>query len=313
MGTLGIINGIIDAKIQSPYYYIFANNNTYGIKAARRPFSSAISNSQTDKPQVNDSVYTFMESVYHMPNGCADYLDSCASADRTTFHGKVVCATASNICRGLIRNIYTSLSGRGTYDIRHPSDDPTPPDHFVAYLNLAPVQAALGVNINYTTTSSDAVAMGFGDYGDFAYPTFKPGLERLLARGVRVALFYGDADFTCNWLGGEAVSLALDFPEAAAFRAAGYAPLVVEGREYGVVRQYGNFSFARIYDSGHEIPYYQPEASLEFFRRTLAGVGVSDGKERVGEGGYGTNGTAEATHTQSYVPLPTCEPGVNAC
>lgn len=35
MGTLGIINGIIDAKIQSPYYYIFANNNTYGIKAVR--------------------------------------------------------------------------------------------------------------------------------------------------------------------------------------------------------------------------------------------------------------------------------------
>jgi carboxypeptidase C (cathepsin A) len=23
------------------------------------------------------------------------------------------------------------------------------------------------------------------------------------------------------------------------------------------VRQYGNFSFARIYESGHEVPYYQ--------------------------------------------------------
>ncbi|GME42505.1 Carboxypeptidase S1-like protein A [Neofusicoccum parvum] len=294
MGTLGIINGIIDAKIQSPYYYIFANNNTYGIKA------------------VNDSVYTFMENVYHMPNGCADYLDSCASADRSTFHGKVVCATASNICRGLIRNIYTSLSGRGTYDIRHPQDDPTPPDYFVDYLNLASVQQALGVNINYTSTSSDAVAMGFGDYGDFAYPTFKSDLEHILAQGVRVALFYGDADFTCNWLGGEAVSLALEFPDQDAFRAAGYAPFVVEGTEYGVVRQHGNFSFARIYDSGHEIPYYQPEASLEYFRRTLAGLSISDGLERV-DGGYETNGTAEATHTQSYVPLPTCSPGVNAC
>ncbi|KAL1641670.1 hypothetical protein SLS58_005948 [Diplodia intermedia] len=294
MGTLGIINGIIDAQIQSPYYYIFANNNTYGIKA------------------VNDSVYTFMESVYHMPNGCSDYLSACAAADRSTFHGKVTCATASNICRGLIRNIYTSLSGRGTYDIRHPHDDPTPPDFFVDFLNLADTQRALGVSLNYTSTSSAAVSMGFGDHGDFAYPSFKGELEALLERGVRVALFYGDADFTCNWMGGEAVALALEFAGQEAFRGAGYAPLVVGGTEYGVVRQHGNFSFARIYESGHEIPYYQPEASLEFFKRTLEGLSVSDGAVRVG-GGYGTNGTAEATHTQSYVPLPTCSPGVNAC
>lgn len=33
--------------------------------------------------------------------------------------------------------------------------------------------------------------------------------------------------------------------------------MVVDGTEYGEVRQYGNFSFARIYESGHEVPYYQ--------------------------------------------------------
>lgn len=33
--------------------------------------------------------------------------------------------------------------------------------------------------------------------------------------------------------------------------------MVVDGTEYGEVRQYGNFSFARIYEAGHEIPYYQ--------------------------------------------------------
>lgn len=33
--------------------------------------------------------------------------------------------------------------------------------------------------------------------------------------------------------------------------------MVVGGTEYGEVRQYGNFSFARIYESGHEVPYYQ--------------------------------------------------------
>jgi carboxypeptidase C (cathepsin A) len=38
--------------------------------------------------------------------------------------------------------------------------------------------------------------------------------------------------------------------------------MVVDGTEYGEVRQYGNFSFARIYESGHEIPYYQRKSSL---------------------------------------------------
>lgn len=48
-----------------------------------------------------------------------------------------------------------SFSGRGTYDIRHPSDDPTPPPYIEPYLNQAHVQNAIGVNLNYTTSNSD--------------------------------------------------------------------------------------------------------------------------------------------------------------
>ena len=34
------------------------------------------------------------------------------------------------------------------------------------------------------------------------------------------------------------------------FAAAGYAPLMYGGVEYGEVREYGNFSFTRIYEAG---------------------------------------------------------------
>lgn len=37
--------------------------------------------------------------------------------------------------------------------------------------------------------------------------------------------------------------------------------MVVDGTEYGEVRQYGNLSFVRIYESGHEVPYYQRKSS----------------------------------------------------
>lgn len=33
--------------------------------------------------------------------------------------------------------------------------------------------------------------------------------------------------------------------------------MVVDGTEYGEVRQYGNFSFLRVYEAGHEVPFYQ--------------------------------------------------------
>jgi carboxypeptidase C (cathepsin A) len=50
--------------------------------------------------------------------------------------------------------------------------------------------------------------------------------------------------------------------------------MVVDGTEYGEVRQYGNFSFARIYESGHEIPYYQRKFS-PLFRTCLVSQSTS--------------------------------------
>jgi carboxypeptidase C (cathepsin A) len=41
--------------------------------------------------------------------------------------------------------------------------------------------------------------------------------------------------------------------------------MLVDGTEYGSVRQYGNFSFARIYEAGHEIPYYQRMSHSHLF------------------------------------------------
>ena len=55
----------------------------------------------------------------------------------------------------------------------------------------------------------------------------------LLKNSVRVALYYGDADYICNWFGGEAVSLNISYAHTAEFKKAGYAPFVVDSEEYG--------------------------------------------------------------------------------
>lgn len=110
-------------------------------------------------------------------------------------------------------------------------------------------------------------------------------------------------DYICNWFGGEAVSLAANFSGAEQFRAAGYTPMVVDGVQYGETREYGNFSFTRIYEAGHEVPYYQPLASLALFNRTINMFDIATGETKITPD-YATNGTAESTHTNPFVPLP---------
>jgi hypothetical protein len=111
------------------------------------------------------------------------------------------------------------------------------------------------------------------------------------------------ADYNIGF-GGQAISLSINYTHTEEFAAAGYEPFVVDGVEYGEVRQFGNFSFTRIYESGHEIPYYQPIAALEFFRREVLHLDIATGLVPV-TANYSSTGTANATHTESFVPLPT--------
>lgn len=284
MNTLGIGNGIIDEYIQAPWYPEFAVNNTYGIKA------------------YNDTVYNYAKFAAHMSGGCLDFVQECRATNRTTFSDNVLCQEAADMCRDNVESPYYHYGGRGVYDIRHPYDDPTPPGYFPDYLNMASVQDALGVSLNYTESNND-ISWAFQSTGDFVYEYFLKDIEDLLDAGVRVALYYGDADYICNWFGGQAVSLAVNYTHKAEFAAAGYAPLMVDGTEYGEVRQYGNFSFLRIYEAGHEVPYYQPQASLAMFNRTIQHMDIATGEKAV-TADLGTTGEATATHTEPFVALP---------
>ncbi|CEL08254.1 Putative Carboxypeptidase S1 (Precursor) [Aspergillus calidoustus] len=287
--SLGIINGIIDEGIQASYYPEFAVHNTYGIEA------------------VNETVYNYMKFANEMPNGCQDQVALCKLTNRTSLSDFALCTEATNMCRDNVEGPYYSFGGRGVYDIRHPYDDPTPPGLFEPFLRQDWVMNALGVSVNYTSSNQE-VYFAFQQRGDFVFPNFLEDLEEILTYPVRVSLIYGDADYICNWFGGEAVSLAIDYPHKNQFHAAGYVPLLVDGIEYGETREFGNFSFTRVYEAGHEVPYYQPEASLQLFNRTLFGYDIPEGKVKI-RGGFATDGTATATHTESFVALPTPEPG----
>ena len=287
LASLGIINGYIDTKIQTPYYPKFANNNTYGIEAID-----------------TTTMYNTL-AQFRAPGGCSDLIAECRAAfmiqdpasDGDMDNVNSVCRSAVLACDE-IENIINP-SGLDVYDIRQDDPSPFPSEAYLEYLNSGQVMQAIGAPVNFTE-SSNAAFDAFVSTGDQVRGGQLNELAALLEKNVRVALIYGDADFICNWLGGEAASLALaglipsyslNFPNA------GYADIVVNSSYVGgQVRQYGNLSFARIYDAGHQVPAYQPETAFTIFTRIVKGTAVSTG-ETANLSTYRTSGPANSTHS----------------
>jgi carboxypeptidase D len=223
---------------------------------------------------------------------CTDQLLACkASGDNK------VCSDADNFCLEYVELIYDDVSGRDEYDMRYLTPDPFPYNFYVEYLNTPEVLAAVGAYTNYSDFSP-TVGTNFGLTGDDAreMDTIKD-LRLLVEDGVTVALYAGDADYICNWIGVEAVAeeVAVD-----RWDKAGYVNLSTsDGIVHGQVKQSGRFSFTRVYEAGHEVPFYQPLAALEMFDRAINGLDIATGTVRMGaKSCYHTKGTPKSTYQE---------------
>lgn len=110
----------------------------------------------------------------------------------------------------------------------------------------------------------------------------------------------------CNWIGGEAVSLALaraSLPHVQ-FSRAGYADIATNASYTGGhVRQFGNLSFSRVFDSGHTVPAYQGETAYAIFSRIINGEDIGTGG-RVDLSRFGTRGPVKSFHENKVPPQP---------
>ncbi|KAJ4124555.1 hypothetical protein NW754_000253 [Fusarium falciforme] len=289
MKSLGIVNGIVEPVVQTRHLLEFtrAEHNGYGVDL------------------VNDTIYNYGKFSRDRPGGCQEQLEYCAWLERDSLTKRSVCSAAQFICQTDVEGMFYTfnLEGRGTYDIRFRNGEDVPPNYWRPWLNTAPVQDALGVNLNYT--SSNLLYTAFTLSGDFAIGYLKD-IEKLLEMDVQVALVFGDADYICNWRGGEALSLAAKWSGSGDFSDAGYTNLMVDGKAYGETRQFGKLSFTRVWNAGHEIPFFQPAASFQIFNRTTNRFDIATGEIAITSNStHKTNGTAKATHTTTLPPLPT--------
>jgi carboxypeptidase C (cathepsin A) len=266
LDTLFIINGCVDRLVQWPGYPMMAYNNTYDIKT------------------YNESRYEEVIAALYADDGCLAQIEECRELslayDPTNqgFNSSInqVCQAAETFCTESIRDPYFD-SDVNYYDISSPGAASYPPPWYNGFLNQPHVQQGLGVPLNWTQSNS-AVSQAFRRIGDYPRPGWKEDLAYLLEEGIKVTLVYGDRDYACNWYGGELLSLAINYTGSENFKNAGYSPVYVnESYTGGQVRQYGNLSFTRVYEAGHEVPAYQPETAYRIFMRALFNNDIATG------------------------------------
>jgi carboxypeptidase C (cathepsin A) len=299
LASVGIINGCVDDLIQGPYYPYMAVNNSYGLTA------------------INPTRAELAKSYFYGEHGCQEAIINCRTAQQQLDPNNVgnnnkvnnLCALAYTTCSQSVMGAYDE-SNRSPYDIAHMLPDSFPPSTYLEYLNTVGFQEAIGSPINYTESNFQVLGE-FVSTGDHEREDLIPEFAALLNAGVRIGFIYGDRDYICNWYGGEAISLAVakyqDTSPAynSIFPASGYAPIVVNASEYvgGVVRQFGNLSFSRIYDAGHLVPAYQPETAFQVFARIINGNSVSTG-EAVDLRTFNTTGPLVSDHKNKLPDSP---------
>lgn len=282
-------NGWYNPILQYEAYYRFISNyttqphqggNTYGI-------------------HYNASIDSAVNNSFYGPHNCLDQLNDCNAYPYATNasdgSGNQVCSAADTWCYNMVELPFDNVFGRDEYDIRYLTPDPFPYSFYVDYLNTAEVQAAIGVFTNFSESSS-ITSTAFGSTGDDAREMgVTAAVEYIIDHNVTFVMYFGDADFNCNWFGGEAFSHTLKNVPGYTSGSAGFVNISTsDGIVHGQVKSAGKFSFVRIYESGHEVPFYQPVVALEMLNRTIAGYDIATGKVKV-TADYITHGPVDST------------------
>ncbi|KAJ3218255.1 hypothetical protein HK099_005128, partial [Clydaea vesicula] len=235
--SVGIGNGATDMLIQFREYPTMACDTKYG-------------------PILSNATCAEMASHYPM---CKKLMEKCYETKTP-----LSCVTAETYCDSKIMAPYAT-TGRNIYDIRDKCGDncyPIEKDKLV-WLNDKKIQAQLGVDRHYDGCS-DLVSKKFKITGDGALP-FTKQLVELLEDKIDVLIYAGDADWICNWYGVKAYLKEMKWSKQFEFNQAEDLPWIggETGREAGEIRTAGPLTFIRVFNSGHMVPYDQPEHSLE--------------------------------------------------
>ncbi|CAN3371513.1 hypothetical protein DIURU_003881 [Diutina rugosa] len=215
---------------------------------------------------------------------CLSLIQSCYDSESVWS-----CVPATIYCNNAQMGPYQK-TGKNVYDIRKNCEGSSlcyeDLDYIDKYLNQKEVMEALGVEVDSYQGCNFDINKNFLFAGDWMKP-YHRAVTDLLERGLPVLIYAGDKDFICNWLGNQAWTNVLPWKHSDAFASAEEKPFEIKGKlrtlggavfdsplastKAGTVKNYEHFTFLRLFDGGHMVPYDQPESSLEMLSRWIKG------------------------------------------
>ncbi|KAI0356751.1 alpha/beta-hydrolase [Trametes cingulata] len=248
VSALMINNGWYDPLIQNQAYVEFAT------------FAPGYGQLQSDE------VLAKLNQSFFEPGGCRDQELACYAAGESADSNRI-CGQADDFC---IENVFVPAVGdRDSDDLRQNSSTPNPfpPEFYVKFLRNATILEKIGAQGRYQECSN-AVGNQFSRTGDDAR-TLLPQLAALANSRLKILIWAGDADINCNWLGGHASVLAMDWYGNETLHNTPFRNMTIHGKPVAAVQNVDNFSFARVFEAGHEVPAFQPEAAFEIFSQII--------------------------------------------
>jgi hypothetical protein len=88
-------------------------------------------------------------------------------------------------------------------------------------------------------------------------------LPKVIAAGVRVLIYSGDADWTCSYIANSREADSVVWPKQANFNNKAMLPYKVNGVERGSLKTVDNFSYMRVNEAGHDLAYYREYSGFE--------------------------------------------------
>lgn len=199
---------------------------------------------------------------------CNSLIESCYNTKSTW-----TCLPASIYCNNKMMGPYQQ-TGRNVYDIRTEcGESPLCYDdleYVEKYLNQDFVKKAVGAEVDSYQGCNFDLNRNFLMGGDWMKPYYT-AVSGILEQGLPVLIYAGDKDFICNWLGNEAWVRQLEWSGSKGTADAKTKPWTVGGKEVGTKFNHEKFTFLRVYDAGHMVPYNQPENALSMFNDWLSG------------------------------------------
>ncbi|PVU98688.1 hypothetical protein BB559_001379 [Furculomyces boomerangus] len=248
--SIGIGNGLVDVLEQYKYYGKMACNSSY---------PPVLSQQECDK----------IDSFY---STCSTFINACYKYNNT-----LACLPSTIYCNNNMMTPY-NIVGLNPYDVRLKCEGKTLCypilGSLYTYLNRPEVIKELGSDTDTFELCSQEVQRGFLLNGDWMKP-YMHEIPRLLESGVRVLVYAGDADWICNWYGNKAWVLNLPWSGKDKINNTpdltweSYNAASSKSVSSGEHRTFGPFTFLRVFEAGHMVPYDQPEASLDMINRWL--------------------------------------------